>query len=99
MLSNTEGTWLLAAQAKDDRYLADWERLWEQAQQNPAKASRPQLAGFDALRSEIHGLRNDLRLVNRLPLLDGPESPLDRMKDRKKAIGDRRLDAALGFDN
>lgn len=96
MFSNTEGTWLQAAKVQDKRHLGRWQQLWEEMQHGRRKP-RPQAAGFDGLRAEIHGLRNDIRAVNGLPLLDGPPTPIDEIKDNKKVIADRRMDAALGY--
>ena len=97
MFANREGSHFQAAQCEDERHLAEWEKRFEESER--LNSYRPQLAGFDALRAAIHGLRNDIRLVNRLPQLDGPLSPFDKIKLRKREISDRRLDAALGYDN
>lgn len=96
MFSNTEGSWLQDAQAADDRHLARWEQLYEQALRD-REPYRPPLAGYDALRAELRELRNDFRQANGLPPLPGPASPLDRIKERKRSIGDRHLDDALGY--
>lgn len=96
LLANTEGTWLQVAQSRDDRNLGQWQKLAEEMAVGGRKF-RPPAAGFDGLRAEIHGLRNDLREVHRLPTLPGPETPLDRIKDNKKAIAERRMDDALGY--
>ena len=98
MFSNTEGTWLWAAQLNDDRNLAEVEQQYEQARRNP-KATRPQLVGYDALRAEIRDLRNDIRRDQGLPPLEGPEGPMERIKANQKAIRDRRLGAVLGFND
>jgi hypothetical protein len=90
MFSNTEGSWLQEAQALDDRHLAEWEQLYEQAMR--AKRVRPRMAGYDALRSEIREIHNTIRAYLEMPLLDGPASPLDRIKERKKALSNARLD-------
>jgi hypothetical protein len=97
MFSNTEGSWLQEAQSLDDRHLAEWEQLYEKALR--AKRIRPRLAGYDALRSEIREIHNTIRGYMQMPRLDGPATPMDVIKERKKTIGDRRLDSVLGYED
>ncbi|CPZ91235.1 Uncharacterised protein [Mycobacteroides abscessus] len=59
---------------------------------------RPPLEGHSALVAAITGLRNDIRRVNGLPRIEGPKTPIDEAKERQKAYSDRRMDAALGYD-
>lgn len=95
-LSNTEGTWLQSAKARDKRNLGRWQQLWEEMQRNPRK-SRPPAVGFTGLRAEIHGLRNDIRAAFHMAPLDGPATPIDDIKDNQRVISDRALDRALGY--
>lgn len=90
MFSNTEGSWLQEAQALDDRHLAQWEQLYEQAMRS--KRTRPRIAGFDAYLSELRQIHNTIRAYMQMPALDGPAGPWDRIKERKKALSDQRLD-------
>lgn len=97
MFSNTEGSWLQEAQAQDERKLAEWEQLYEKALR--AKHIRPRLAGYGAQRSELREIHNTIRAYLRMPRLDGPATPMDVIKERKKTIGDRRLDSILGYED
>ena len=97
MFANTEGSWLWAAQVTDERYLGHFEAMYEKALRDPLPP-RPPLVGYDALVAAITGLRNDFRGAHRMPLLEGPEGPIDKIKGRKKALGDSKLDAALGYE-
>jgi hypothetical protein len=91
MFSNRDGSYLWAAQLKDDRHLAEFEKKYEEAERS-REPYRPPLEGYDALLAAINGLRNDVRADKGLPMIAGPKSPVDRIKDRKKAISNRRLD-------
>ena len=97
MFANTEGSWLWAAQVDDDRFLGHFEAMHEAAMRDP-RPPRPPLAGYDALMATLTGLRNDFRASHGLPLLEGPQGPIDKIKDRKKTLVDSKLDAALGYN-
>jgi hypothetical protein len=92
MFSNRDGSYLWAAQLKDDRYLAEFEKKYEEAEQS-REPYRPPLEGYDTLLAAINGLRNDIRARQGMPLLAAPMTPIDRIKARKKAISNQRLDA------
>ncbi len=96
MFANTEGSWLWADQLSDPKHLAAFEQQYEEAQRNPDKY-RPPLAGYDALISAIQGLRNDFRAAKGISQLDGPKTPLDELRDRRKQVSNANLDKALGF--
>lgn len=95
MFANTDGSWLWASQLSDERHLAQFEQMHEASDRSKGQ-HRPPLVGYDTLVAAINGLRNDLRVVNRLPVLPGPKTPLDTVKERRKAVTTARLDALLG---
>lgn len=95
MFANTEGSWLWASQLSDDRHLAQFEQMYERSQQDH-REHRPPLAGYDGLLAAINGLRNDLRILNHMPTVPGPKTPLDLIKERKKTVSNARLDSLLG---
>lgn len=96
MFASTDGSWFQDAQARDERKLAAWEQAYEQALRS-REPYRPQLAGYNSLRAEIRELRNDIRGSQGMPPLEGPAGPWEVIKDRKKALNNRRLDKALGY--
>lgn len=98
MFANSDGSWLWSAQLSDPRYLAQFEQMYETAQRDKAKEHRPSLVGYDTLVAAINGLRNDLRFANRMPAIPGPKTPIDEIRERRKAVSKARLDQLLGDD-
>jgi hypothetical protein len=96
MFANTDGSWFQHAQAHDERKLAAWEQAYETAMRS-REPYRPPLAGYSTLIAAINGMRNDLRAAHHMPPLEGPAGPWEVIKDRKRALNNRRLDQALGY--
>lgn len=96
MFANTKGSWLFKDQLENPRNLADIEQQYERALREQ-KQYRPELAGWDNLIEAIIGLRNDIRAEKGWPLLEGPLTPMDIIKDRKRTLSDSALDRALGY--
>jgi hypothetical protein len=96
MFANTRGSWLWADQLSDPNHLAEFEQQYDEAQRDPKKY-RPPLVGYDDLVSAMTDLRNEIRAMRGLPAVQGPETPIDVLKDRKRAISESKLDEALGY--
>lgn len=97
-VAQIEGSRLRSAQVSDPRFDHEIERL---LLERKGQTSRPPLEGDTA---EVRGLRtvsNDLRLLIRelahvaVPMLEGPETPADRIAHRKKSIGRARISEIL----
>lgn len=96
-VARTPGTQLNAAQLNDDRYLAEFKKLLDEA---PA-VSRPPIEGHTRLIQAIYMLANEVRAQTRQlakvdlrPIL-GPEMPADRLRDQKKRHGLARIASLL----
>lgn len=88
-IAQIDGGRLRAAQLKDDRFDAEIEKmLAEQTDRNP----RPSLEGDTAEVRALRDLSNDIRLLIRLqtgakiPLRLGPETAVDRIAAKRKAV-------------
>lgn len=100
-IAQTPGTRLQAAQLNDDRYLPEFEKLFDEQKKRKAAPARPPIEGFDRTVEAIYDLSDDIRLLIQvltkvdLKFRPRPETPFDRMKERKKAATLARIEKLL----
>jgi hypothetical protein len=87
---------------RDDRFLAEIELELEKQRGTAREPSRPSLEHFTAEVEAMYDISDDIRLLINaiaradLPFRLRPESPLDRIEARKRAIGRAKIAEITG---
>lgn len=99
MIAQEEGGRFWAAQLTDPRFEGEIQKRLDEHKANGS--TRPPLEGYSAEVKALDKVANQIRLLinamthSELPLFEGPETPLDLIQARRKALSHALVDAAL----